>query len=235
MSGIRHQAPGEGLISDACPVVVLRNGRAGRMSLRLDPRRGTAILVLPTGVPLSRGMAFVEAKADWLAARVAALPLRVPFVDGAELPLKGVPCRLHHDPLSRRGVWADGEAIHVSGRPEHFARRVGDWLKVQARSEIGGEADRMAAKIGRQVPRIRVFDPRSRWGSCNSRGTLAFSWRLILAPPDVLGYVVAHEVAHLVEMNHSPAFWRVVESLTAEAKTARSWLKRHGALLQRYG
>jgi hypothetical protein len=160
---------------------------------------------------------------------------RLPFVDGADLPLFGVPHRLRHAPFERRGVWVEDGVIHVCGQPEHFARRVGDWLKREARREIGRRAESMAAIVGKPIRRIRLTDPRSRWGSCNSRGTLAFSWRLVLAPADVLGYVVAHEVAHLVELNHSPAFWRVVGSLTAEAGAARSWLKRHGAQLHDYG
>jgi predicted metal-dependent hydrolase len=217
------------------PVTVLRSGRARRISLRLDPQSGAAVLVLPVRAPLSQGMAFVRAKSDWLRARAAALPKRVRFVDGAELPLLGQPHRLRHDPVSRRGVWAEDGIIHVCGQPEHFARRVGDWLKDQARREIGQRAEAMAARIGKPVGRIRLSDPRSRWGSCNSRGTLAFSWRLILAPPEVLDYVVAHEVAHLAEMNHSPAFWRLVASLGVDGAAGRTWLKRHGPELQRYG
>lgn len=219
----------------AIPVRLKRSPIAARMSLRVDPQDGAVVLVLPRQAPLAQGMAFVRGKADWIRQRRLALPERVPFAEGARLPLLGVEHDLRAAPLARRGVWVEDGAILVSGRAEHFARRVGDWLKDQARAEIIRRALPMAEGIGRAAPRIAIRDTRSRWGSCSSRGDLAFSWRLVLAPAEVLHYVVAHEVAHLVEMNHSPAFWRVVETLDPQAKPARAWLKRHGGQLHRYG
>jgi predicted metal-dependent hydrolase len=132
-------------------------------------------------------------------------------------------------------VWAESGIIHVSGRAEHLSRRLHDWLRKRAREEILLRAGPMAERIGRDVTVLRLGDPRSRWGSCTSRGALAFSWRLILSPDEVLTYVVAHEVAHLAEMNHSPAFWRLVGDLTSHAGLAKAWLKHHGTELYRYG
>ncbi len=205
------------------------------MSLRLDPRDGAVVLVLPHRVPLGQAIAFAHDHSAWLASRLAALPHRIAFADGATVPVAGQPHLLRHDPQGRCGVWAADGLIHVSGRSEHFARRVADWLKTRARADITRQAPPLAAAVGGRIAQIRLRDTRSRWGSCNARGHLAFSWRLVLAPPEVLGYVVAHEVCHLVEMNHSPAFWRLVETLTPDSATARHWLKRHGADLHRYG
>ena len=110
-----------------------------------------------------------------------------------------------------------------------------DWLKSEAQRTISPLCLAKAAKIDRRVRRVVVRSQRSRWGSCGANGHLSFNWRLILAPDDVLDYVVAHEVAHLMEMNHSPAFWRVVRRLTPEMENARAWLNRKGQQLYRYG
>ena len=217
------------------PVELRRSLRAVRLSLRVDGRDGSIVLVLPRHVSTQQGLSFAQSQARWLADRVAALPERIAFAEGNSLPLLGRPHRLCHDPSARRGVWADNDVLFVSGRTDHFSRRVGDWLKTRAKAEISARATPMAATIGRTLRGIRLADTRSRWGSCSSRGILAFSWRLVMAPAEVLTYVVAHEVAHLAEMNHSSAFWQVVESLTPNADTARKWLKNNGTQLHRYG
>jgi predicted metal-dependent hydrolase len=117
----------------------------------------------------------------------------------------------------------------------HLARRVRDYLVAQARSELASRARRLAARIGHNVARVSVRDTKSRWGSCSGRGNLSFSWRLILVPEPVIDYVVAHEVAHLAEMNHGPRFWRLVESLSPDSAAPRAWLKRHRNRLLSYG
>ncbi len=221
--------------------VRLRPSAAARqLSMRLDPRDGAVLLTLPKGSTPAQGLAFVCSKADWLRARLAALPPRHLFAPGQRLPLLGVEHRLEHRPEARGGVWAEAGVIHVSGQADFFARRVTDWLKRQARNEITRLAEPMAAALAhsagaRPLRGIAIKDTQTRWGSCSSRGDLAFSWRLVLAPPEVLQYVVAHEVAHLAEMNHSPRFWRLVRKLSPEAPALRAWLKRHGAELHRYG
>jgi len=125
--------------------------------------------------------------------------------------------------------------ICVSGRAEHLARRVRDWLKREARAVLTDEALAKAARLGHAVKRIGVRDTRSLWGSCAASGAISFCWRLILAPDFVRDYVVAHEVAHLVEKNHGLRFWRLVATLTDEMAAARAWLKRHGEALHRLG
>jgi len=218
------------------PVMVRVSRRARRMALRIDSVGGKVELVLPRGVPAGAGLRFLAAKREWIAARLAALPQPVPFVEGAFVPVLGVPHRIRHDRNSARPPVeiVDGE-IRVGGDPAHLARRVRDHLVLTARVELAPRARRLAARIGRQASRITIRDTKSRWGSCSGQGNLSFSWRLILAPEPVLDYVVAHEVAHLVEMNHGTLFWQLVESLTPGSAAPRAWLRRHRNRLLSYG
>jgi predicted metal-dependent hydrolase len=123
----------------------------------------------------------------------------------------------------------------VPGKPEHVARRATDWLRKQAAIDLELACARYASAMDVKVRRIAIRDQKSRWGSCSSSGDLSFSWRLILAPPIVLDYVAAHEVAHLLEMNHSPRFWRHVLKHCPHARDAKNWMRLHGSDLHRYG
>jgi predicted metal-dependent hydrolase len=216
-------------------VAVRRNPRARRLYLRIDPVHADVVLVLPRGVGLQEGLRFAHDRRAWLAGRLAAMPVRVPFVDGTVIPLLGQPVTIRHDPTGRGGVRRDGNELRVPGRSEHVGRRVRDWLKAQARIELSARSRVDAERVGRPVARVRIGDPKSRWGSCSARGGLAYSWRLVLAPVEVMEYVVAHEVAHLVEHNHGRRFWALVDTLTDAAQSARGWLRRHGNTLLRYG
>lgn len=216
-------------------LIFRRNARAKRMTLRMDQRDGTVVVGLPPRVTEAEGERFAARHVDWIAARLQAQPPRRPFVDGAEIPLLGIPHILRHQPQARRGVWRDDTVIYVSGDLDHLARRVHDFLKAEARRQIVPRAQDKAAQLGRKIAAISLRDTRSRWGSCTSRGDLSFSWRLVLAPEHVLDYVVAHEVAHLVEMNHSAAFWALVGKISQHSAEAKHWLKAHGAGLHRYG
>lgn len=212
-----------------------RSARARRVTLRIDPAAGAVVVTLPPRAGRGQGMALLQAHSRWVADRLRALAPRVPFADGAVVPVGGVPHRIRHEPGGIGGVWlAEGE-IRVAGEVAFLARRVADWFRAEARRRITPLALDHAARLGRPVRRIAIKDPRSRWASCAPDGTLAFSWRLVMAPPWVLDYVVAHEVAHLREMNHSARFWAVVAALTPHAAAAKAWLGRHGAGLLRYG
>lgn len=216
-------------------LVVRRSPRARRLSLRIPGHDDSVELVLPSRASESDGVAFLQSRAGWVIERLDRLPQRVPFEHGAELPLGGEPHTLLYFPGARKPVALAGWEIHVSGKPEHMARRVGDWLRAEAKRRIAPLAHEKAAIIGGTVSRITIRDQKSRWGSCASGGRLSFNWRLVLAPDSVLDYVVAHEVAHIAEANHSPAFWRVVDRLTANRKAGRAWLRQHGLALHRYG
>jgi predicted metal-dependent hydrolase len=218
------------------PVSIRVNPRARRLLLRIDAASRQVELVLPKGVPAEHGLKFLAAQRGWIAARLLALPMPVPFAEGAIVPVFGVPHRICRtsDPAAPPVAILGGE-IRVRGDPAHLARRVRDHLVRLAREDLTRRARLCAARIGRSVTRVGVRDTKSRWGSCSAKGALSFSWRLVLMPEAVVDYVVAHEVAHLAEMNHGPRFWRLVQSLTPDCAMPRAWLKRHRGRLFSYG
>ncbi len=212
-----------------------RNRRSRRLILSLDATDGVFRLTLPPGVTVEEALAFAADKRRWILDRLEELPPRVPFAPGAVVPFLGEPHLIVHEPLARRGVWRESGRIHACGFAEHVARRVKDHIKAEARAILVPRAQDKARRIDRPVAHIGLRDPRTRWGSCTSDGTISLSWRLVLAPEDVLDYVVAHEVAHLVHQDHSRAFWGLVADLTPRVAGPQRWLKRHGAELHRYG
>jgi predicted metal-dependent hydrolase len=214
---------------------VRRDRRARRITIHIDVAIGGAKVVMPVSATISEAEAAVRKHESWVLDRLDALPARVAFADGALVPFRGELLRVVHCPEARGLADCVGDEIRVFGRSEHLARRLGDWLRHQARDAISPLALEKAAIVDRRVRRVSIRDQRSRWGSCSEAGSLTFNWRLILAPHSVLDYVVAHEIAHLVEMNHSPAFWRVVGTLTPHTKEARQWLRLNGQDLYRYG
>jgi predicted metal-dependent hydrolase len=212
-----------------------RSPRARRVTLRIDPAAGAVVVTLPPRAGRAQGLAMLKAHAAWVADRLAALSPRVPFEDGASVPLLGRAHTIRHRPGAIGGVWLEGDEIHVSGEAAFVSRRVTAWLRARAKAEIAPRAAEYSARLARRVTRVTIKDPKSRWASCAPDGTLAFSWRLVLAPPWVLDYVVAHEVAHLAEMNHGPRFWAAVARLTPHTEAAKAWLAAHGPRLLRYG
>lgn len=219
-------------------VSVKVSGRAKSYRLSLPPGR-PPLLTLPANGRWREAEAFLERHRHWLAARISRAPEAAPFADGGTVPLRGVPHRIIATGQVRGRVQVvadgDGPTLLVPGDPEHQARRLTDWLREQALADLQGRTGFHAARLGVTVRMVRLRDQRSRWGSCSSTGTITYNWRLILAPPFVLDYVAAHEVAHLVEMNHSPAFWAAVERTLPEYQKGRAWLKAHGATLMAAG
>jgi predicted metal-dependent hydrolase len=187
---------------------------------------------------MARGTAvrFAESQAGWIAARLKRLPEQRPFGDGIELPLFGEPHVVRHRPGTRGTVWLEGAEIHVAGRPEHLPRRLRDWLASHLRARLVPLVHAKAGEVARAVKRITVRDNRSRWGSCGPDATMSFSWRLVFVPPEVLDYLVAHEVAHLVHLNHGPRFWALARRLAAgPIEGPQAWLKSNGEALLQYG
>ncbi|OAS26217.1 M48 family metallopeptidase [Methylobacterium platani] len=222
------------------PVAVRRRSAARRITLRVSSATGEIVLTLPERIDLAAAQRFADSHGAWIAARVAKLPERVAFVPGAVVPLRGVPHRiLHWSTVSGATVATtapDGTpVIAVSCGLPHVGRRVRDFLEAEARRDLTAAVARHAGALGRTPKRLTVRDTRSRWGSCSAAGQLNFSWRLVMAPPAVLDYLAAHEVAHLAEMNHSDRFWRVVAGLYPDYDEPEAWLKRHGTELHRYG
>jgi predicted metal-dependent hydrolase len=217
-----------------------RHRRARRYTLRIHPTDREAILTMPPRGTLKDAREFAELHGGWIAARLGRLPKAAPFQPGTVVPLRGVPHRIVHRSGERGTVWTEtrdsGEKIIcVTGDPDFTDRRVHDFLKREARRDLQKSAQEYAQALGVRVRRISIRDQSSRWGSCTSAGSLSFSWRLILAPPFVLDYLAAHEVAHLVEMNHSPRFWRVVGRVCPSMERAKKWLDSSGNDLHRYG
>lgn len=206
--------------------------RARRLTLRVDPTGG-AVLTLPPGVALTEAEAFLGRHAAWLAGALARQPARVAVGPGAILPVAGVETEVALAPGPRRPPRLEGARLVVPG-PGAPGPRVAAWLRLRARDALVPAARRYAAMLGRDVGAVSLRDTRSRWGSCSSDGRLGFSWRLAMAPPPVLDYVAAHEAAHLVEMNHAPAFWDVLEKLMPGYRRHRAWLKREGARLHAF-
>lgn len=222
------------------PVRMRRDARARRYTLRVHATSREVILTIPPRGSIRQAHAFAERHGGWIATRLGRLPQPAPFEHGAVLPLRGVEHRIDHRPGARGAVWTevgeDGERLLcVAGAQPHVARRVTDFLKREARRDLERASRRAATEVGVPIKRVSVRDQASRWGSCSTSGVLSYSWRLILAPPFVLDYLAAHEVAHLVEMNHSRRFWRIVERIDPELDRAKAWLNAHGGDLHRYG
>ncbi|HEY8594548.1 MAG TPA: SprT family zinc-dependent metalloprotease [Devosiaceae bacterium] len=200
---------------------------------------GAARLTVPPHGRRREAEDFLRRHAGWLEARLARTPDRVPFDDGARVPLRGVDHVIVATGKLRGTVSIAGmgpePALLVPGGPDHLARRLIDFLKREAKTDLEAQVAIHARTLGVRPTAIRLRDQSARWGSCASSGRLNFNWRLIMAPGFVLDYVAAHEVAHLVEMNHSPAFWAAVERALPDMKRGRAWLKANGGRLMAYG
>lgn len=213
-------------------IVLKRNGRAKRLSLRVSRLDGRVTMSLPKWTPEAEALGFAREKEGWIRRQLAnQTDVSLPEIgghvmfEGGEVPL--VSARI------RSARFEDGTLL-VPGDPERAPARVAAFLKVMARQRLTEASDFYAGEVGRSYGRVTIRDTRSRWGSCSSGGNLMFSWRLIMAPREVLDYVAAHEVAHLVEMNHSSAFWNVVEGICPEYRVPRHWLRKNGARLHAY-
>ena len=212
-----------------------RSRTARRVSLRIDPRGGAVVVTLPPRAGRTAGMALLMDHATWVSERLAALPGAVPFVDGALVPLHGTDHRIRHLPQARGGAWVENGEILVSGEAAFLPRRVADFFRAEARRRMAALVAAKAAAAQVEPRRVAVKDTRSRWGSCAANHNLAFSWRLVMSPPFVQDYVVAHEVAHLRHMSHRPRFWALVAELTPHTVEAMEWLRTHGPRLLRVG
>jgi predicted metal-dependent hydrolase len=222
------------------PVRVRRHRQARRYTLRIDAAAREVVLTMPPRGSLKEAQEFAQLHGGWIAARLNRLPAAAPFAHGADVPLRGVAHRIVHRRGARGTVWTEvddqsNRLLCVTGDTPHVDRRVGDYLKREAKRDLEAASRRHAARLGVSIKRISVRDQSSRWGSCSSTGVLSFSWRLILAPSTILDYLAAHEVAHLAELNHSPKFWRLVQRLYPDVERAKTWLDVHGNDLHRYG
>jgi predicted metal-dependent hydrolase len=221
-------------------VRIRRHRQARRYTLRIHAATREVILTVPPRGSLREAKEFAQKHGGWIAARLRRLPEAAPFTSDAIVPLRGIGHRIVHRPGVRGTVWpetdASGQALLcVAGEAPHVDRRVSDYLRREAQRDLEIASRRAAERLGVVIKRISVRDQSSRWGSCSTTGVLSYSWRLILAPPFVLDYLAVHEVAHLVEMNHSARFWRLVNGVCTDSHRAKAWLDIHGSDLHRYG
>ncbi|MQQ10457.1 DUF45 domain-containing protein [Epibacterium sp. SM1979] len=212
------------------PLTLRRSARARRISLRVSALDGRVTVTLPERLRTEAALEFASEKEDWIRKHLARQPAQVQVGIDTLLPVDGT---------QRRVVAATGRRVElgpdtIAVPPAALHRSLERYLRELARDRLAEASDFYAARLGRSYARITLRDTRSRWGSCTSDGGLMYSWRLILAPPDVLRYVAAHEVAHLAEMNHSPAFWNHVHRLFGNYEPARNWLRSHGGELHRF-
>ena len=214
------------------PVTVRRNARAKRMILRLAPGASGIVVTAPRQVSGRAIAEFLERHKGWVEERLTRTPALVTVTEGATIPFRGADLRLVFDEGRRSNRFeAPGGApcLMVGGDRQYFTRRVVDTLKREARVDLQAAVDRHAMAAGVKPRSLSLKDTKSRWGSCSSDRRLAFSWRIVMAPPPVLDYLAAHEVAHLVEMNHGPDFWALCRRLCPDMDAGRDWLKRNGA------
>jgi hypothetical protein len=213
--------------------LVLRRSRAARrFSLRVSRLDGRITLTLPARASEREAMAFAATQADWIRKALTRTAPAARVGIGAVIPFEGRQVELVAAAV--RSVIVEGDRMLVPGIPAMAGQRAEAFLRIAARARLNAACDRHAAALGRPYARITLRDTRSRWGSCAQDGALMFSWRLVMAPPEVLDYVAAHEVAHLAEMNHSDAFWAVVARLFPDYARQRRWLKTEGSLLHGY-
>lgn len=222
------------------PVEVRVSARARRLSMRVDAARNIVRISTPPRIADADLRLFVGRHMDWLRQRLSCVPDKVPFLPGATVPILGIDHVIRHAPDGRRTpqrlALPDGtHELHVGGELDFVPRRVADYLKAEARRLLSARSQEKAARLGARIAGISIRDTRSRWGSCSPDGRLSYCWRLVMAPEPVFDYVVAHEVAHLKEMNHSARFWAVCASLTDGVDDHRDWLRANGARLHRYG
>lgn len=217
------------------PLSIRENARATRMTLRIEPGGRALKLTIPPGLASQEIERFLARHHGWLMTRLARIPDDDALRHDGRIPIRGASCRIHLTG-KLRGLAEETEVdgmpvLLVSGHPEHVGRRIADHLKRIARSELETLVHAHATRLGKTVRSISYKDTKSRWGSCSSTGNLSFSWRIAMAPPFVIDYLAAHEVAHLKEMNHGPEFWATCRLLCPRTDEAKRWLKQNGSRL----
>ncbi|MGR3290153.1 MAG: M48 family metallopeptidase [Paracoccaceae bacterium] len=213
-------------------VELRRYAQARRLSLRVSQLDGRVTLTLPVKTSQSEANRFIREKELWIRHQLGNRPPEVVPGIGSTVMFEGTEVDIVAG-RARTARFEDGKII-VPGDASRAAIRVAAFMKVIARERLSRACDQYAGQLMQKVQRLTLRDTRSRWGSCTSDGNLMFSWRLVMAPVAVLDYVAAHEVAHLVEMNHSQVYWSVVSRIYPGYREPRQWLRQNGARLHAY-
>ena len=212
-------------------IIIYRRLNARGLKLRLN-RRGEVVLSIPFFYPKRMALAFIKEHQDWIDKQKSRLKNSLFFSDTQAISILGKSLQIRHFPDAHFATHIEGNELHVSGDSAFLNRRVTDFVRAQTLFYIQQKAPELANRIGQKVNHISLKDTISRWGSCSGKKNLNFCWRLGLAPQFVLDYIIAHEVAHLAEMNHGPRFWNLVSQLTDYRSAAEIWLRRHGSELR---
>lgn len=221
-------------------ILYVLSDRARRVSLKVKAADRQVHVVIPGLRSWKAALKFTDENRQWIAVQLEGLPPPQTFTPGGIILFQGEPFEL----VNPRGTGrpkvdrANRQIIVPSPDADSFPGRVRRLMIREARAELEAATHFYADKLGKRVGRVSLRDQSSRWGSSitrNGEGHISYSWRLICAPPDILEYVCAHECAHMIEANHSPAFWDVCERLFPDTPNARKWLNRHGAKLHAVG
>lgn len=220
--------------SKLLPLVIRESSQAKRLILRLRPDGDEAVLTVPLRYSKRQAMGFIEKARPWLEKQAARISQKHPYVEGMILPVFGKHYELRHKPSRAFLSWWGEDHLLIHAPVEKFGIFVQKSLYHVATQFLTTRTTFYATQVGKSVNRITLRDTRSRWGSCSPNGNISYSWRLVFAPEQVADYLCAHEVAHLVEMNHSPQFWKIVEDFCPDYKNLRHWLRQNGKSLFQY-
>lgn len=218
------------------PIELRPHPRARAMKLRLDEARQRLLLSFPHRMARKSALDWAIRQSDWVDRQLANLDPAQPIVPGAVIPFEGREIRLEWDQLLPRSPQLDGDILRCGGPETGFADRIVRYLRAEARKRLSDETAKTAFRAGVQVKAVSVGDASSRWGSCSASGAIRYNWRIILAPPHLLRWLVAHEVSHRRHMNHGPEFRRLeAELYGGNVSEARAELRALGPRLKRVG
>jgi len=216
------------------PLKVVKTTRAKRLTLRIDSKERLPVLSLPPRCTQKQAIKFVDEHQEWILENLQKLPQSKRFTSGEQISLFGKEILIQHAPEKRWGARIEKDILYVSGESTFTHRRVKDFIKKTAQGKFYALSKKQAEKINCEINDVTIKDTKSRWGSCSSLHNINYNWRLALAPKEVIDYIVAHEVSHLIHQDHSPAFWTCVKKLCPQYKKGQTWLKQHGKELYIY-
>ncbi|MED5547488.1 MAG: SprT family zinc-dependent metalloprotease [Pseudomonadota bacterium] len=227
-----RQEPSVTLCGRDVPIALRRMERARRMTMRLAPDGSAVRITLPPYVRESEALAFARSRTAWLEKQLRAVPEASELTDGAQILFRGASLVLAHDPAAPRRVVLGAETLEVGGPTSSLPSRLARWMQGEARPLLEEDLAEYCARAGQPTPALALSSAKRRWGSCAADGAIRINWRLVMAPDAVRRSVVAHEVAHLVHFDHSPAFHHCLKTIfEGSVHEANRWLKAHGRSL----
>lgn len=215
-------------------IKIIKSPSAKRLTLRIDAKDRIPVLSIPSRCSSAKAVDFVNQHRNWIEENMAKIPVAKAFEDEEAISILGKIYTIKHSPLSRRGVYSEGDFLYVSGAKEFLHRRICDYIKKTAKKEFLKISQQLAQKIGCHVKSVSIKDTKSRWGSCSTLDNINYNWRIALAPDFVIYYLMAHEVSHLKHPDHSKSFWQCVKNLDPRCGEGRLWLKTRGKELYLY-